>query len=67
MSFIFTLVNIYISMGNLFCKRQTDNEDEFYIDNDIGIQRHSKYKERTLKVINVHVEEMEKYTWLPAI
>tara|TARA_B100000902_G_C27161566_1_gene839005 strand:- start:4 stop:168 length:165 start_codon:yes stop_codon:yes gene_type:complete len=54
-------------MGNLFCKRQKDKEDEDCIDNDIGIQRHSQYKQRTLNVINVHVEEMEKYTWLPAI
>ena len=54
-------------MGNLFCKRQKEDEEEKYIDNDIGIQRHSQYKQRTLKVINVHVEEMEKYTWLPAI
>ncbi len=51
-------------MGNLFCKRQKEEEED---DDSRGIQRHSGYKRKTLKVINVHVEEMEKYTWLPAI
>ena len=50
-------------MGNLFCKREEELED----DDSRGIRRHSESKERTFKVINVHVEEMEKYTWLPAI
>ena len=50
-------------MGNLFCKR----EKEIHDDDSRGIRRHSEHNQGSLKIINVHVEEMEKYSWLPAI